>query len=483
VGARLPHGSPGTAAASGSNDEATPRVEALAAIPSTWERYASFETGLNVGIDLGWNVPSPFTVTRTNAVGGADGSYATRIDTNGGNSGCSCPRMKFEDGFSYGAGDEIWFGGSWRIPEPTRLASSRLMNLGYWTPNADPSTEQYLLGLFSNSPGEMSVVARNYGEGNEANWRTLMPDRPIPANRWFDVDIHAKLSPVDGQALTEVYVDGNLVSSSTRRNMMNGNELHFYNAGLSYFWPGNGDTTVYFDAPRLTRGSGSPPPPPGGESPIPTTWRRHASFELGLATRTDGWEVPPPFTVTPDAEVDANGITAAKIVTNGGNSGCSCPRMRFDDGFSYGPGDDVWLSGLWRIPDPSRLAWSRLMNLNHWEGQGDPDNWFLALESTQAGTMQVSAASYADPDPRMVILPRREIPANQWFRVDLHFRLSPTDGQALTEWYIDRELVGRSTSANMVDPTPLHVYQGGLPYFWPGNGNTTVYFDAPRLTP
>ena len=34
----------------------------------------------------------------------------------------------------------------------------------------------------------------------------------------------------------------------------------------------------------------------------------------------------------------------------------------------------------------------------------------------------------------------------------------------------------------MRNSAPLHFYMAGLPYFYPGNGNTTVYFDAPRLT-
>jgi hypothetical protein len=83
----------------------------------------------------------------------------------------------------------------------------------------------------------------------------------------------------------------------------------------------------------------------------------------------------------------------------------------------------------------------------------------------------------------VAILPPRPIPVNRWFRVDLHFVLSPTDGNALTEWYIDGQRVGASTKANMYNSSPLHFYNAGLPYFWPGNGNTTVYVDAPGLTP
>jgi hypothetical protein len=224
--------------------------------------------------------------------------------------------------------------------------------------------------------------------------------------------------------------------------------------------------------------SESEPPESGA---VPTTWRRSASFETSLNEGTQfGWTIQSPFSVTRSGDGGArDGAYATKIVTNGGSSGCSCPRMGFEDGFSYGPGREVWISGAWRIPDPSKVAWSRLMNLGHYEGSGG-DNWYLALESTNPGTFQVSHAPYGSPN--VAVLPARPIPANRWFQVDLHFKLSPTDGQALTEWYIDGQLVGSSTKANMRNSKPLHFYHAGLPYFWPGNGNTTVYFDAARLT-
>jgi hypothetical protein len=220
-------------------------------------------------------------------------------------------------------------------------------------------------------------------------------------------------------------------------------------------------------------------PPPGGD--IPTNWQRVASFENSLNEGTQfGWTIPSPHQVTrTDEGGAADGSYAAKITTNGGSTGCSCPRMGFEDGFSYGPGDEVWISGSWKIPNPSKLNWSRLMNLGHYEGSGG-DNWYLALESTKAGTFQVSHAPYGTPNT--AILPARPIPANRWFRVDLHFKLSPHSGDALTEWYIDGELVDSTDRANMYNAKPLHFFNGGLPYFWPGNGDSTVFFDAPRLT-
>jgi hypothetical protein len=215
--------------------------------PATATRYASFERTLNSGTDFGWRVDRPFSVTRTSAVGGADGSYAARIVTNGGNSGCSCARMTFQKRFAYGRGDTVWMGGSWYVTDPDKLAWSRLMNLGHFEGSSD--RHNWLLGLLIRESG-MSVQARRYHTG--AGRSVLMTPRAIPQGRWFDVDVRLKLSPVRGKALTEVYVDGQLVSSTTKRNMLSGGRLTFYNAGLPYFWPGNGNTTVYFDAPRLT---------------------------------------------------------------------------------------------------------------------------------------------------------------------------------------------------------------------------------------
>ena len=244
---------------------------------------------------------------------------------------------------------------------------------------------------------------------------------------------------------------------------------------------GNTDPSPATRSFTVSTAPAAPPP----SSPVPATWRRSASFESDLNAGVDFWRVDSPFTVSRTNEVGgAAGGYAAKIVTNGGNSSCSCPRMGYQDGFSYGPGSDIWMGGSWYMPDPSKLAWSRLMNLGHYEsgsGSSGGINWYLALESTDAGTWEVSYSDYGGSGHH-AILPERSIPANQWVNVDLHFVLSPVDGQALTEWYINGKLVGSSTKANMFNSSPLWFYNGGLPYFWPGNGNTTVYFDNPRLT-
>ena len=147
---------------------------------------------------------------------------------------------------------------------------------------------------------------------------------------------------------------------------------------------------------------------------------------------------------------------------------------------ALGEADDVWVSGWWRIPNPRRVYSSRLMNLGHFEGDGDRDNSYLGLESVKRRTMQVVFAPYGAPLTEL--LPPRRIPNNRWFQVDLHFVLSPVAGDALTEWYMDGELVGSTTASNMYNAKPLTFFNAGVSYFWPGNGGTTVFFDDPKLT-
>lgn len=234
---------PTTTTVPGRPTTTTSSVPVSGAIPTSWRRSASFETDLGGGTD-GWNLPpmsqvSGFSISRTNEVGAASGAYAAKIVSTGGNGGCSCPRMKFED-FRYGAGQDVWIRGSWYFTNPSAVSWSRLMNLSSFTGGSN----DYLTGLIVDDAGKMLVATRRYHSMTGA--KTLSPSLAIPANRWFTVHLHMKLSPMDGQALTELYVDGKKVSTSTLANMATPQAMNVYQGGMPYFLDGI-RSTVYFD--------------------------------------------------------------------------------------------------------------------------------------------------------------------------------------------------------------------------------------------
>ena len=209
----------------------------------SWTRMSSFESSLNEAVDYGWNVPAPVSVERTSERGGAGDRFAAKIVTNGGNAGCSCPRMTYDKLPNGKPGDDIWIGASYLIPDPSKLTWSRMFNLAHYVSG---DTNWYLGLTTRGDAGNMHLAFAPY-HGSETD---IVPAQPIPANRWFDVDVHLKLSPTDGQALTQLFVDGKKVAESTTANMLNSSPLTFYNGGLTYSNQGV-DTTVYFDRPRV----------------------------------------------------------------------------------------------------------------------------------------------------------------------------------------------------------------------------------------
>lgn len=222
---------------------------------------------------------------------------------------------------------------------------------------------------------------------------------------------------------------------------------------------------------------------PGRGTPIPTTWRRFASFEANLSDEVDkgGWETNPPFQVMRSNDVGGtDGSFAAKIVTNGGG-GCSCPRMQFQD-FSYGPGRELWIKGSWYFTDASALSWTQFMALRHYVAEGDPSNYSIGFVVERGSTMMIKMRGNNTDVGSRVLVSLGAAPQGRWLTVAVHLKLSPIDGQGLTEAYLDGQLVGSSTAANMLTSAPVHVLFAGLDYFLPDNGNTTVYVDAIGLS-
>lgn len=230
-------------------------------VPTSWDRSLDFENGIVFGSGSGqWRNSAGYTITWTTEKGGVEGTghHAVKITDNGGahNDDCMCPRMKFEDaGTEYRVGDELWFGGSFWIPSGSRHGTngngSRLCDVQAW----DSSSNQNCALSALVSPNEKFWVV-TYQRGNPTNRVIQLPEQPLIYDRWFSVDVHAKLAESDGAGFTDTYIDGKLVGTrSTKKNKLPGSPaiVGHYQGGGPGFAGSSAGVMWYFDRPRLKR--------------------------------------------------------------------------------------------------------------------------------------------------------------------------------------------------------------------------------------
>jgi hypothetical protein len=298
-----------------------------------------------------------------------------------------------------------------------------------------------------------------------------------------------------GDASYEGWVRVGTLTGSTLAHTVHGlSPLTTYTFGIRAF-DAAGTSRLRQRDPRINRPSRCEPfsGSTGITSPTPvtanptaeTSWRRSASFETDL---DDGYGRLEPPAAFPGRRLgrhpNRRGRWSKRHLrredhSTGGNDGCSCPRMKFEDGFNTPAGEMCGVRGSWYFPNPSAIKWSRMMNLSSYTGKQHR----LLHRTGHRGWRRADDGPHAElplEHGQKVIFPARPIPVGRWFTVVLHFKLSPVDGQALNEWYVDGQLVGSNTVANMVSNQALNTFQAGMPYFLSGV-NTTVYFDNAGL--
>lgn len=114
-------------------------------------------------------------------------------------------------------GTDVWYGIALLIPKGTRYC--------YWNPLRWDNYDLYG-GVDDNTPQDGDVggvtieqdrvkVMRNFYGGKE---KTLIDGGAAPKGRWFWLELHQRFSGRDGEALSELYVDGHKKGSSTQAN-------------------------------------------------------------------------------------------------------------------------------------------------------------------------------------------------------------------------------------------------------------------------
>lgn len=115
---------------------------------------------------------------------------------------------------TWGADDDVWYGGAYYLPQGYQASVKggddllRWDNWGTYGSGADYGS----LELWSDGQAHM-VMGHYTGDGHE-----LGQPFKLPEGRWAWIEVHSRFSATPGQALTEVYIDGRKVFSSTQPN-------------------------------------------------------------------------------------------------------------------------------------------------------------------------------------------------------------------------------------------------------------------------
>lgn len=111
-------------------------------------------------------------------------------------------------------GDDVWFGAALRLPSGFHARMAGQVDILRWDNFGRLGTDDDRSGVVIHRDGQASLVRQQLGV-EEVDLGTPFA---LPEGRWFWLEVHQVLGATDGQALSEAYVDGWLVSSSTVAN-------------------------------------------------------------------------------------------------------------------------------------------------------------------------------------------------------------------------------------------------------------------------
>lgn len=112
-------------------------------------------------------------------------------------------------------------------------------------------------------------------------------------------------------------------------------------------------------------------------------------------------------------------------------------------------GDNVWFGAAYYLPTGFLSNVQGQVDLVRW------DNWSLYPEDTDWGGISIYGSDhkarllrFGAGRPNDTLVGPFELPEGRWFNIEVHQIRSQTNGSALSEVYLDGQLIGRSTLAN-----------------------------------
>ena len=225
-----------------------PEVEESPVLPTgpVNGRLSDFESGDFAGVDGRSTTGNAGLSISTEKV--YDGSKAAKI-TYDGQPGNVFSRTWYS--VDWQPGEDVWYGAAFYVPDPSKL---RYTDLIRWDNYVSYEGGGDVGGLLVED-GQMSMMRDDYSD--HSTFARVTPQVAVPKARWFWVEVHQRLSSVNGQALTEMYLDGRKVGSSTRANSM-GRRIDEVRYGYVYNWDEGGASTLYMDRVSQTDGMRGP---------------------------------------------------------------------------------------------------------------------------------------------------------------------------------------------------------------------------------
>lgn len=196
-------------------------------------RLGGFETG-----DFSeFNGSSSYAATQTNATDRAyEGTRSSKVVTSGTEN--SFGRSWYD--VNWNKGSDVWYGSAFYVPVRSALAYTDLMRWDNYATYGNPGGD---VGGVLVENGRMYVQRQDYGGGNFAY---VLGPVEVPEGRWFHLEVHQRLSEVNGEALTELYVDGQKVGSSTVANSR-GRVINHMRFGYVNNHRAGGASTLWYD--------------------------------------------------------------------------------------------------------------------------------------------------------------------------------------------------------------------------------------------
>ena len=395
----------------------------------------------------------------------------------------------------WGEGTDVWYSASFYLPLGFYAAKNTSNDIMRW--DAYVNGEQDMQGGLGMRSDDTLRIMSNY-----SYTEPLKTSYKIPEGQWTQVEVHQKISETNGKALNEIYVDGDLIGSSTTANFKGSaypedeQAINRLRVGLVSEGSVSDTNTLYFDkvvvskAGKTTSDSEPTPVPTPTTPPTPTdeniifkASQENGSLSEWHATSVSDRGASIRAVRAADAGIPkADGDYVVKAKISGSGSDYARTQFQHDDAgvAKWGEGTDVWYSASFYLPLGFYAAKNTSNDIMRWDAyvNGEQDmQGGLGMRSDD--TLRImSNYSYSEP-----LKTSYKIPEGQWTQVEVHQKISETNGKALNEIYVDGDLIGSSTTANFKgsaypeDEQAINRLRVGLVSEGSVSDTNTLYFD------